>query len=174
MRPKQNITEKPKNFFDTWMKLIKYSKEHWKGLLFAILFAAGGNILTVLGPDRLADMTDVITAGIESSIDMKAVPNIGLSLLFLYGLGGLFNLLQGWIMVNVTQTISKSLERTFQVRLIVYQWHILVIQLLEILCLGLLMMSILWNGIEYECTKPDFIRNHVSGTLIMMLLTMVG
>lgn len=110
MRPKKNITEKPKNFFDTWLKLIKYSKEHWRGLLFAILFAAGGNILTVLGPDRLADMTDVITEGIESSIDMKAITNIGLSLLFLYGLGGLFNLLQGWIMVNVTQTISKSLR----------------------------------------------------------------
>lgn len=110
MRRQQTETEKPKNFFDTWKKLLKYSRRHWGGLLIAILFAAGGNILTVIGPARLADMTDVITAGIETNIDLTAVRDIGLSLLLLYGLGGLFTLLQGWIMVGITQTISKSLR----------------------------------------------------------------
>ncbi len=55
-------------------------------------------------------MTDMITAGIETNIDLTAVRDIGLSLLLLYGLGGLFTLLQGWIMVGITQTISKSLR----------------------------------------------------------------
>ena len=110
MRRQQRETEKPKSFFDTWKKLLKYSQRYWVGLLIAVLFAAGGNILTVIGPDRLADMTDVITAGIETNIDLIAVKNIGLSLLLLYGLGGLFTLLQGWIMVSITQTISKKLR----------------------------------------------------------------
>lgn len=110
MRRQQTETEKPKSFFDTWKKLLKYSRNYWGGLLMAILFAAGGNILTVIGPARLADMTDVITAGIETNIDLIAVRDIGLSLLLLYGLGGLFTLLQGWIMVGITQTISKSLR----------------------------------------------------------------
>lgn len=110
MRRRQDITDKPNNFFDTWVKLIKYSRKHWLGLLFAVLLAAGGNILTVIGPDRLADMTDVIAAGMETNIDLTAVTNIGLSLLLLYGFGGLFNLIQGWIMVSVTQNISKSLR----------------------------------------------------------------
>jgi ATP-binding cassette subfamily B protein len=110
MRRRQDITDKPNNFFDTWVKLIKYSRNHWLGLLFAVLLAAGGNILTVIGPDRLADMTDVIAAGMETNIDLTAVTSIGLSLLLLYGFGGLFNLIQGWIMVSVTQNISKSLR----------------------------------------------------------------
>lgn len=110
MRRRQDITDKPNNFFDTWVKLIKYSRNYWLGLLFAILLAAGGNILTVIGPDRLADMTDVIAAGMETNIDLTAVTSIGLSLLLLYGFGGLFNLIQGWIMVSVTQNISKSLR----------------------------------------------------------------
>jgi ABC-type multidrug transport system, ATPase and permease components len=110
MRRRQDITDKPNNLFDTWVKLIKYSRNHWLGLLFAVLLAAGGNILTVIGPDRLADMTDVIAAGMETNIDLTAVTSIGLSLLLLYGFGGLFNLIQGWIMVSVTQNISKSLR----------------------------------------------------------------
>lgn len=110
MRRRTDITEKSNNFFDTWVKLIKYSRKHWLGLLVAIFLAAGGNILTVIGPDRLADMTDVIAAGMETNIDLTAVTRIGVSLLLLYGFGGLFNLIQGWIMVSITQNISKSLR----------------------------------------------------------------
>lgn len=107
---RQNITEKPKNFFDTWVKLLKYSRNHWVGLLFAVLFAAGGNILTIIGPNRLAAMTDIVSEGIENSVNMEAVTRIGLSLIVIYAFSGLFNLLQGWIMVTVTQTISQRLR----------------------------------------------------------------
>lgn len=106
----QTVTEKPKNFFDTWTKLVKYSKSHWLRLVLAVFLAAAGNILTVIGPSRLAAMTDVVSAGIESSIDMNAVNRIGFSLIIIYGLSGAFNLFQGWIMVTVTQTISQWLR----------------------------------------------------------------
>jgi len=110
MRPSQKSTKTSENFFDNWKRMIQYSQRYWKGLLLAILFAAGGNILTVLGPDRLADMTDTISAGLKTSIDMTAIRNIAFSILFLYGFGGLLNLLQGWIMVNITQNITRSLR----------------------------------------------------------------
>lgn len=110
MRPSQKSTKTSENFFDNWKRMIQYSQKYWKGLLLAILFAAGGNILTVLGPDRLADLTDVISAGLKTNIDMTAIRNIAFSILFLYGFGGLLNLLQGWIMVNITQNITRSLR----------------------------------------------------------------
>src|SRR5699024_9927252 len=110
MRPSQKSTKTSENFFDNWKRMIQYSQRYWKGLLLAILFAAGGNILTVLGPDRLADMNDTISAGLKTSIDMTAIRNIAFSILFLYGFGGLLNLLQGWIMVNITQNITRSLR----------------------------------------------------------------
>lgn len=110
MRRREQVTEKPKNFSQTWIKLVKYSRSHWIPLIFAIILAAAGNIFTVIGPDRLAAMTDVISAGMETTIDMNAVRNIGLSLLALYGFGGLFNLIQGWIMVSVTQNIARKLR----------------------------------------------------------------
>ena len=110
MRPHQKNSERSENFFDNWKRMLQYSQRYWKGFLAAIFLAAGGNILTVLGPDRLADMTDVISAGLKTSIDMIAVRKIAFSILFLYGFGGLFNLLQGWIMVNITQNITRSLR----------------------------------------------------------------
>lgn len=106
----ETVKEKPKNFFDTWIKLVKYSRNHWLRLVFAVFFAAGGNILTVIGPNRLAAMTDVVSEGIESVINMNAINRIGFSLIIIYAFSGLFNLLQGWIMVTVTQKISQSLR----------------------------------------------------------------
>src|SRR5699024_12384934 len=60
--------------------------------------------------DRLAAMTDVISAGLKTTIDMAAIRKIGFSVIFLYGFGGLLTLIQGWIMVNITQNITRSLR----------------------------------------------------------------
>lgn len=110
MRPKPKDTQKSANFFDSWKRMIQYSQKYWKGFLLAIIFAAGGNILNVIGPDRLAAMTDVISAGLKTTIDMAAIRKIGFSVIFLYGFGGLLTLIQGWIMVNITQNITRSLR----------------------------------------------------------------
>lgn len=106
----QQIVEKPKNLTGTWMKIIRYSRKHWLALALAVLFAAGGNILTVLAPVRLAEMTDIIANGMGSTIDLTAVRNLGFILLGIYAAAGVMNLLQGFIMVNATQVISKDLR----------------------------------------------------------------
>ncbi len=110
MRQQPKAPEKAENFSENWKKLLNYSRNHWIALLVAVVLAAGGNILTVIAPARLGQMTNAISDGIESSINMELITSIGLSLVLLYGLGGLFTLIQGWIMVSVTQNISKSLR----------------------------------------------------------------
>lgn len=110
MRQERKSPKKPSNFSETWKKLIQYSRPHWVGLIFAVFLAAGGNILTVVAPTQLSKMTDVISNGMGTGIDMTAITQIGFILIGLYGFSGLFNLLQGWIMVGVTQNISKQLR----------------------------------------------------------------
>lgn len=110
MRRGPQIIEKPDNVFENWKKLIKYSKKYWVALIAAIFLSAGGNILTVLAPVRLGEMTNVIQQGIESTLNMDAVRIIGLSLVALYGFGGFFTLVQGWIMATITQRISENLR----------------------------------------------------------------
>ena len=110
MRQTPKVNDKPDNFLDNWKKLIKYSNKYWMALFASVFLAAGGNILNVLAPYQMGRMTDVIEAGIGAVIDMDAIMSIGLILVFLYGMGGLFNLIQGWIMAGVTQRISEDLR----------------------------------------------------------------
>ena len=117
MRRGHQVTEKPDNVFENWKKLIKYSKNYWIALIVAVFLSAGGNILTVLAPVRLGEMTNVIQQGIESTLNMAAVKTIGLSLVALYGFGGLFTLVQGWIMATITQRISENLRADISIKI---------------------------------------------------------
>ena len=110
MRRESQVNEKTDNVFENWMKLITYSKKYWIALIVAMFLSAGGNILTVLAPVRLGEMTNIIEQGIQATINMEAVKTIGFSLIALYGFSGLFNLIQGWIMATITQRISESLR----------------------------------------------------------------
>ncbi len=98
------------NFFDSWKNILQNVRKYWPGIIMAILFAAVGNILTVIGPSQIARMTDVISQGIPTSIDMEAIQSIGLTLILLYGIGAVLNYSKGWIMVTVTQEIARELR----------------------------------------------------------------
>lgn len=98
------------NHANTWGKLLRYCKSHIPVIVIAILSAIAGTILTLIGPDKLSEMTDLITAGLVSGIDMQEVASIGLFLVFIYALGTLLSMLQGIIMSIVTQRVSKKLR----------------------------------------------------------------
>lgn len=53
----------------TWGKLLRYCSRHVAAVIIAVVCAAGGTVLTLIGPDRLAEMTDVITEGIAPDSD---------------------------------------------------------------------------------------------------------
>lgn len=110
MRQRPQVTEKSANFSQNWVKLIKYSQKYWIALIVAVFLSTGGNILNVLAPARLGEMTNLMEEGIRSSLNMEAITTIGLSLVALYGISGLFNLIQGWIMAGVTQRVSENLR----------------------------------------------------------------
>ncbi|KWX72662.1 ABC transporter [Paenibacillus riograndensis] len=94
----------------TWSKLIRYCRNHIPVVLAAVLSAAIGTVLTLLGPDQLSEMTDLITQGIAAGIDMEAIASIGLYLVIIYGISAVLSLLQGLIMSSVTQKVSKRLR----------------------------------------------------------------
>ncbi len=92
-------------------KLITYCKNYMPIIVIALTSAVIGTILTLLGPDKLSEMTDVITSGILTNIDMEKVTSIGLTLVVIYGISLVLNLTQGYIMATVTQRVSKSLRK---------------------------------------------------------------
>ena len=53
----------------TWGKLLKYCKKYWVFVIIAVMCATGGAVFTLTGPDKLSEMTDVVTDGITPDTD---------------------------------------------------------------------------------------------------------
>ena len=92
-------------------KLIVYCKSYMPIIIIALTSAVIATILSLLGPDKLSEMTDTITNGILTSIDMEKITSIGLILVIIYGASVILNLTQGYIMATVTQRITKNLRK---------------------------------------------------------------
>lgn len=102
--------EKSKDFKGTWMKIIRYCKRYLAVIVVALICAVAGTILTILGPDKLSDLTKVITEGIATSIDMERIKSIGLTLVAFYAGSAILSFGQQFIMATVTQNVTKQLR----------------------------------------------------------------
>ena len=102
--------EKAKDFKKAVKDLYYYIKRYMPAIITAIIFSAAGTILNVIGPDKMKEITNLITEGVMTGIDKGAVFKIALTLAIMYGAGAILNLLQGIIMADVTQKTSKNLR----------------------------------------------------------------
>ena len=101
---------KAKDFKGTWAKLLRYCRKYWGFMILAVLAAVGGTVLTLLGPDKLSELTKVITDGLLTEIDMSAVARIGCTLVAFYLFSWLLSLVQQLIMSETTQRVSRKLR----------------------------------------------------------------
>lgn len=115
--PRQTVNEKPKKFKKTLKEMARYLKPYFPLILIAIVASVIATILQIIGPDKLKLITDEITKGLPkmvkgkpvmAAIDMDKVKSITMMLVIFYGSSLLLNLLQRFIMADVTQKISKS------------------------------------------------------------------
>lgn len=90
--------------------LLAYMKKYSFALVLAFIFAIGGSVITVISPDKLSEVTDLITEGIVTGINMDKISSICLLLAGLYGLSIILSYLQGFIMATVTQKTTKELR----------------------------------------------------------------
>ena len=97
------------------MSLWKQSKPYLAGLQFALLIAflatIVSNIITVYGPTRIKEMTNIIASGLETSVDVVAVAAIGGFLAVIYVIGLLSNYLQAFLFTTAIQRFSERLRR---------------------------------------------------------------
>lgn len=104
-------TEKAKDFKGSLVKLMKYSKKYFPLIFCAIFLAVAGTVLIILGPNYLSDLTNHITNNMMIGIDFEFVLKIGLILVSFYSAGFLFNYLQNYITVVVSNKLSKELRQ---------------------------------------------------------------
>lgn len=103
----------------TWSKLLKYCKNYWAFIIIAIICACGGTVLTLIGPDKISEITDTITKGImpNAKMDMDKIKSTAMILAVLYGVGAILSATQGLIMSTVTQYVSRKLRNDISVKI---------------------------------------------------------
>lgn len=102
--------EKAKNGGKALKDLFSYCRPYFPVMVLALLLGGLGAVFSVIGPDKISDVTNLITEGLSGSVDLSAVGSICAFLAVIYGLSWIFGYAQNFIMATVTQKVSKSLR----------------------------------------------------------------
>lgn len=102
--------DKPKDTKKSLGKLMSYCKDKTAFIILALLFALVASIFSIFGPDKLSEITDLITGSLGGQLDLPKINSIAFLLLGLYGSAILLNYFQGFIMATVTQGVAKRLR----------------------------------------------------------------
>ncbi len=104
-------SESPKALKETFSKLIHYCKKHIPLVLTAVSCSIIATIISIIGPTILSKITDLITMGLSSTIDLDGVTRLCVIMLVLYGISWILTFSQHYIMATFIQVLSKRFRK---------------------------------------------------------------
>ena len=104
------MKEKKKNMFAPLGKVFAYMKNSIPAIIVALILAAAAAVLTIIGPDKIGEMTTLMQKGLYGEVDMSGITKIGITLAVIYIAGAVFNFIQHYIMATVTLKTSKRMR----------------------------------------------------------------
>ncbi len=90
--------------------LFKYSPQLKLPTVFSLILASLSAVLTIIGPEKLKEITNLISNSLYGEIDLKAIGRAGLVLLSIYAMSALFNYIQHYVMATVTLKLSLDMR----------------------------------------------------------------
>lgn len=119
MGPMSSIgnVEKPKNFKNTFKKLLKYLSVYKVSLIFVLIFTLFSTVFAIIGPKILGNATTEIFNGIMAkiqgtgSMNFSKIGHILIILLFIYIMSLIFSFIRGFIMSKVAQSFTYELRK---------------------------------------------------------------
>ena len=92
-------------------ELFTYSTKLRIPSVIALVFAMAGAVLTIIGPNLLSQITDLISNALGGEIDLAAISRIGVLLLVIYVLSAVFTYVEHYIMATVTLDLSRDMRQ---------------------------------------------------------------
>ena len=100
-----------KNFRKAWSTLLNYMGPFRKWFILALVLAFVSTIISLIGPNLLSNMTDLIEDGIiHHELDMDAIAHIGYLLASLYIIGAVMMVVEKYVLATVTQRTASKLR----------------------------------------------------------------
>lgn len=113
-QPPQIANKKTKvNFKKVFKNLAVYCKKYLIFIILAVIFAVGGAVLNLLGPEYIQQIVDEIATSLfaGTNINLNTVWDIAIILIIFYLTGAILNLINGLMMTRVTQRVTKTMRK---------------------------------------------------------------
>ena len=118
MNPGMNAPEKSRRgVMGVLRELFGYANTLKVPMFIALGLAVAGAVLTIIGPNQLSRITDIISDGLTTGIDLAAIARVGVLLLCLYLAGALCTYVEHYIMATVTLDLSKRMRRDLSAKI---------------------------------------------------------
>lgn len=108
--PGRGADEKPKNVKSSMLELLRYLKPWYKPIVISLIFSLVGTLLTIIAPDKLADLTNNISDGLQTGIYMDLIIKSILIILAIYISANLVTCAASYIMITVMQKLAWSMR----------------------------------------------------------------
>lgn len=102
--------EKPKDLKTAVKKLVHYLNKLLPLVIVALVLSCFSSVLSIIGPNRLSDLTNEITNGLIAGMNFDTINSIALFLLIIYLVSALFDFLQGIIMATVANKFAQKMR----------------------------------------------------------------
>ncbi|MEG1850706.1 MAG: ABC transporter ATP-binding protein [Bacilli bacterium] len=79
-------------------------------IIISIIFSLVSSILLIIGPDKLSDITNIISSGLVTGINMDKVKHLTTILVIMFSCSLVLGYFQGYIMAYVNLKFSKNLR----------------------------------------------------------------
>lgn len=99
-----------KHTFASLGKAFGYMKSKVPMIIFAMILAVCGAVLTIIGPGMIGQITNLMQEGLYGNMDLRRIGTIGLFLVIVYAASAIFTFTQHFIMATITLDTSKRMR----------------------------------------------------------------
>ncbi len=86
-------------------------------VVVALILAAVSAVMTIIAPDKIGEITNIISDGLVGGIDMPAIARVGVVLIAFYLVGALAGFIQHYIMATVTLKASNRMRHDMSAKI---------------------------------------------------------
>lgn len=106
----KNEKKKNGNITSALSRLSSYMRPQIGAVAVALILAALSAVMTIIGPDKIGSIANVMSEGLFTGIDLSQIARLGIFLAVIYLLSALFGFIQHYIMAVVTLKMSYKMR----------------------------------------------------------------
>ncbi|WP_400227938.1 ABC transporter ATP-binding protein [Methanomethylophilus alvi] len=110
--PRWAVGEKPKDLKGTMVRLLHYIGKYRRDIAFGVVFSITAAVLTLIGPQYLAQVTDLVSGSIlgGTSLDLGRIGGICIVLVFIYSASVIFSTCQEYLISASSEKIANVMR----------------------------------------------------------------